>query len=373
MNSPHESNELSLTDRLVMESMSAPLAAETDARLRNKLGRLREQLRNVDSPSSAKPVHSRTTALVVMSLSLLLCAVVVWAVWLRGSGRAASNGAANGGRAPAKITPVVPPSPVIDRPDESPDDGRSPTDSSVVPEEMNLATILKDDEGYGTLTGQFVLSGTAPILPPLVNGPAAVRGFPAKCNPNIPDESLLVDRTTNGIENIVVFLPKAPATIHSALVSRNLPPVTFDATCGRFAPHVLFVQTNQAVVCRSLDPLTYNVHTLPLKNKQENFLVGPAPAPVAVTPKVAERLPFKVVDDSHPWMSAYWLVLDHPHAAITAKDGRFVIRQLPVGTHEFKVWHERVGYVNKSLSVTIESQQQTDLGVMPVTVTQMMR
>ncbi len=371
MNGSHESNELSLTDRLVMESMSAPLTAETEAKLRGKLASLREQLRNVDSPSPAKPVHSLTTALAVMSLSLLLCAVVVWAVWPRGSGRAVSHGAAIRGQAPTKIAPVTLPSPAIGLPPQTPGDGGAPTDSSVVPEEMNLAAILKDDEGYGTLTGQFVLSGAAPARPPLVNGPTAVRGFPAKCNPIIPDESLLLDRATSGVENIVVFLPKAPATIHPALVGRNLPPVKFDATCGRFVPHVMFAQTTQAVVCRSLDPLSYNVHTNPWKNLQMNFIVGPTSVPVAVTPKVAERLPFKVVDDMHPWMSAYWLILDHPYAVITAKDGRFAIRQLPVGTHEFKVWHERAGYVNKSLSVTIESQQQTDLGQIMIPVERM--
>ncbi len=109
--------------------------------------------------------------------------------------------------------------------------------------------------------------------------------------------------------------------------------------------------------------------------KQEYFLVAPlAPEarPPQVVHSVAERLPVKVGDDIHPWMSAYWLVLDHPYAAITSKGGRFAIRQLPVGTHKFLVWHERAGDLNKSLEVQVESQQQTDLGVISVAVTQLM-
>ena len=109
--------------------------------------------------------------------------------------------------------------------------------------------------------------------------------------------------------------------------------------------------------------------------KQEYFLVAPlAPEarPPQVVHSVAERLPVKVGADIHPWMSAYWLVLDHPYAAITAKGGRFGIRQLPVGTHKFLVWHERAGDLNKSLEVQVESQQQTDLGVISVAVTQLM-
>ena len=56
----------------------------------------------------------------------------------------------------------------------------------------------------------------------------------------------------------------------------------------------------------------------------------------------------------HVWMGAYILIVDHPYAAVTGKDGRFEIRNLPVGNHEFRIWHEAVGYLEKKYVVTIK-------------------
>ncbi len=61
-------------------------------------------------------------------------------------------------------------------------------------------------------------------------------------------------------------------------------------------------------------------------------------------------------------MRAYWVVVDHPYATVTDKDGNFEIKDLPAGEHEFKVWHEKPGYLvknakdpKKGLLVTIKS------------------
>ena len=314
-----ERDALSPTDRLVVEAMSQPVSAATEQRMRARLDTLRDRLQSRGAPRSDMSLGSRRARVAALVLSGLVCAGLVWMAW----------------------SFTRPPGPIVHapRPASAPQplDGDSTSPAKAPAPEHDPATIPPDDEGYGTLTGQFVLSGTVPVLPPLVKTTGQLRGFPTTCGTAIPDESLVVDPKTMGIENIVLYLSKAPPVVHPSLTVRPHLPVTFDATCGRFVPHVLFVQTSQAVACRSLDPLAYNVHTLPLKNTQENFIVGPAPGPISVTPRVAERLPFKVVDDMHVWMSAYWLVLDHPYAAITAKDGRFAIRQLPVGSYQFKV------------------------------------
>ena len=81
---------------------------------------------------------------------------------------------------------------------------------------------------------------------------------------------------------------------------------------------------------------------------------------------VTERLPTRVNCDIHNWMSANWLIIDHPYAAITDKEGRFKIESVPVGEHNFVVWHERSGYVfgatKRSIPVTIEAGRTTQLG-----------
>ncbi len=377
--------DLSPTDRLVFEAMSRPVAAATEQRLRARLNLLRGCLSSTgglgtDGFQPSGLGRGRLTGIVALALGVFVCVGVGWMAWSlasRPSGIVDAPGVVLPSQPPVGLVHEreVPSTPTpLDREDNAPE--REPSREVSPANDLDLAAIPPDDEGYGTVVGQFVLSGPVPVLSPLVNNKVPRGGFSPKCGPTISDESLVVDPQTKGIENVVVFLQKAPPSIPPSLAQQSHTPLWFSATCGQFVPHILFVQTDQVVACRSYDPLSYNVHTFPLKNKQENFIVAPlAPAirPPQVVHSVAERLPFKVGNDIHVWMSAYWLVLDHPYAAITAKGGRFAIRQLPVGTHKFTVWHERAGYLNKSLEVTIESQRQTDLGVMSVAVTQLMK
>lgn len=82
--------------------------------------------------------------------------------------------------------------------------------------------------------------------------------------------------------------------------------------------------------------------------------------------KVAESLPTQIKCDIHPWMSAYVLVLDHPYAAVTDQYGKFKIENLPAGELEFRYWHERPGYVEKSVKIKIEAGTTKDLGTIKV-------
>jgi hypothetical protein len=39
-------------------------------------------------------------------------------------------------------------------------------------------------------------------------------------------------------------------------------------------------------------------------------------------------------------MNAYLLIREDPYSAVTDKDGKFTIKNLPAGEHTFKVWHQ---------------------------------
>jgi hypothetical protein len=54
-------------------------------------------------------------------------------------------------------------------------------------------------------------------------------------------------------------------------------------------------------------------------------------------------------------MQAWWVILDHPYAAVTKEDGTFEIADLPVGEHKFIVWQEKVGFVDKAYTVTVKA------------------
>jgi hypothetical protein len=70
-------------------------------------------------------------------------------------------------------------------------------------------------------------------------------------------------------------------------------------------------------------------------------------------------LPITVKCDIHNWMESRWIVTDHPYVAITDKEGKFKIENLPVGKHEFTVWQEKSGYIERKFPVDVKAGAQT--------------
>jgi hypothetical protein len=217
---------------------------------------------------------------------------------------------------------------------------------------------------YGSVTGQFVLKGDAPQI-------AAVKimGKDAEvcAAKELPEETLIVDEKTKGIANIVVYLKKAPKSIHPDLKASKEQQITFDQKDCRFTPHVLLVRTDQEVLVKSDDPVNHNTHTHPFRNQELNFLLKPKDREgVPVKYDQAESLPMPVNCDLHPHMKAYWVICDHPYMALTDKEGKFKIENLPEGEYEFTVWHERTGYIDRALKVAIDPDGTDELGQIAV-------
>jgi hypothetical protein len=227
------------------------------------------------------------------------------------------------------------------------------------------------DRGYGSVSGRVVLVGEIPLLPDLV-GPEDRSGLKpedALCVADgIPDESLIVDRETLGIANVFVYLAKATNGIHPDLqASPERRVITVMEGC-RYKPHALLARTDQQMVVRFLDRVPHNVHVMPLRNWAPGFSNLPDANRENVWQLAkSESRPIFVVCDLHTWMKALWLILDHPYAAITDAGGNFKIAQLPAGNYEFVVWHEKCGYIHRSLKVKVRAGEATVLGALHVT------
>jgi plastocyanin len=208
---------------------------------------------------------------------------------------------------------------------------------------------------WGTIEGQFVVDGVIESAPLFKKGDATVKD-PAVCAvADMPDESLVLGKD-GGIANVVIFLNKAPAAVHPDLKAAPTAVVNFDQLGCKYIPHVATVRVGQPVKCFSSDGAAHNVHTNPVANQGENFIVQPndkVGREIKLTLK--ESLPVKVTCDIHSWMNAYWVVTDHPYAAVSDADGKFKIENLPAGEHVFRVWHERQGYLNREYKVTVKA------------------
>lgn len=227
-------------------------------------------------------------------------------------------------------------------------------------------------DGYGAISGQFIYDGEVPERELLVKkGDASVKDASCCAAQNVPSDELVVDEKTKGIQNIFVYLYR-PKDVKPDLKESKEKEVVFDQRGCRFIPHALVVRTDQKVRVLSGDPVAHNTHTYPIRGQAVNFLLKANDREGVLVPvPTPESLPTEVKCDIHPWMKAYWLVVDHPYAVVTDEAGRFRIEGIPAGEHEFRVWHERVGYVGtdsykRGFKVTVRPGETTKVGPIKV-------
>jgi hypothetical protein len=224
------------------------------------------------------------------------------------------------------------------------------------------------ESDYGTVTGQLLLEGEIPERKVLVAAGAVVNGAAVCAAANILSDELLVNPETKGIANVFVYLPKA-AHVHPQLRESATKEVVFDQKGCRFIPHALFARTDQVVVVKSDDGCAHNTRTVPLRNQPVNLVLTPNDRTgKEVKNKASEKLPMEVQCNIHAWMKAYWLILDHPYAAVTDANGKFKIADLPAGEHELAIWHEKTGYLERKFKVKVVAGETTDVGAIKVPV-----
>ncbi len=231
------------------------------------------------------------------------------------------------------------------------------------PEQQTDVQIESDFAGWGSVSGQFLYGGEPPQPKVLVKkGDTNVRDDAVSAAQTIYSEELLIDPDTKGIANVFVYLRKRPTEVHPALEGKELPPIMFDSVGRQFTPHALIARAGQRIQAVNADPIYTNVHVYPARNPGYNVAVQRQDRQgVPLTFKYPERQPFAVKSDIHTWMKSYWLILDHPYAALTDKEGRFTIKNLPAGRHQLTVWHEKYGFLDRQLSVEVKNGKTTKL------------
>ena len=192
----------------------------------------------------------------------------------------------------------------------------------------------------GTLKMRIVYGGDqAPIAPDII--PQNDQEFCGKHK--IPDENLLVNKENLGIQNALVFVYTSG---RGATKLKNVPPgkaetKVLDNKGCRFAPHVMMLQIGDTLRVTNSDLVGHNVNLKFIENTPINLLIPPGGKHDTKIEKGEPGL-IEVECNIHQWMQVRLLVLDHPYAAISDKDGNIVINDLPTEKLVFRFMLESI-------------------------------
>jgi len=198
--------------------------------------------------------------------------------------------------------------------------------------------------GTASISGVVSFSGTVPKLKTVDMG--SITECQEQHNSEVVSEALVLG-SGNTIGNVVVKIKSGlPAN------AKYNPPDTsavLDQIGCIYTPHVLGIQTGQAVKFKNSDKVPHNVHTLSEKNKAFNKAVNKGGE---MEQAYDQEEIFFVKCDIHPWMKSYISVVSHPFFYVTQSDGKFEMKNLPAGKYAIEVWHERLGTKTQEIEVS---------------------
>lgn len=153
--------------------------------------------------------------------------------------------------------------------------------------------------------------------------------------------------TAVGLPNasaVVVYVATAPGTFTP----------THDAVLGQkdiqFQPHVLPILVGTTVRFINSDDVQHNVFTPSPAGDLFNLGTWVKGGSKLYTFEKMGKV--EVLCNIHHEMRSFILVLQNPYFAVTDKNGTFRIPDVPDGTYQLKVWHERASGTAKSIQVS---------------------
>ncbi len=200
----------------------------------------------------------------------------------------------------------------------------------------------------GQIFGTVKFGGEVPAIMPI-----SVNKSHEVCGLHIQNESLVVG-PRNGLRYAVVTL--------ADIIRGRAPEIgethSLDNRKCTFSPHVQAVTTGQFLDLKNSDPILHDFDALSADG-QTLFNVGMWPNREVRRP-VAYPGVIHITCYIHKWMSAYVVVTEHPYHAVTDIYGNYQIDDVPPGTYKVRVWHERLGTIEKQVQVQPNGKTELD-------------
>lgn len=207
----------------------------------------------------------------------------------------------------------------------------------------------------GTLRGRFLLHGDLPDDRP----PPVGRNMNLGRQGGIPNEQLVV-AADRGLANILIFIrnkdiPPPP---------KHMPgPTLIEISGGRYKPHFSVLQSGQELVIRNTDPVLYQAQVATIHNYPMDVII-PVGRSQSRRFEQSERIPARVMSNTHPAMEAWVFIHSNPYACVSKENGAFEMKNVPYGTWEVQLWHETFGYLKEvSVAGVVESTPRGRMAV----------
>jgi len=213
---------------------------------------------------------------------------------------------------------------------------------------LGVLAVSAAGQTSGAITGKVTLTGTPPKsqVIDMSKEPECV-----KLNPKRRMAEDTVTGPGDALKNVVVFI-----SVGAPAKSAPTTPVSLNQQNCHYTTRVLAFQVGQEVQVFNSDPLTHNIHPMPITNREWNKVQLRGTPPFSSSFSSPEFIPVKC--NLHPWMRAYLAVLGTSYFAVTTEDGLFTLPDLPPGRYTVTAWHETYGTRREEITV-VGGQQVT--------------
>jgi len=208
-----------------------------------------------------------------------------------------------------------------------------------------------DTATAGSVSGSVTLDGT-PAKDKPINMSAEPYCAKAHSTPVTPPTVVVGDK--GSLADVVIYVKDGLGASYTFTTPTDH--VVLDQKGCMYDPHVLALMTGQTLEVKNDDQTTHNIHPTPKDNRDWNQSQPPGAA--AIEQSFARpELAIPVKCNVHPWMKSYIFVFKNPYYAVTGKDGKFELKNLPPGTYTLTAWQEKYGSVDQTVTISAKESK----------------
>jgi plastocyanin len=164
----------------------------------------------------------------------------------------------------------------------------------------------------------------------------------------LKSDELIVSAKTKGVKNVWVYLKPADGDefaakqINPALAGAKPKQHVIDQPCCTFIPRIVVARAGDTLLVKNSSPVPHNIK-YSAENLEFNQTLAAGGSYKPEKALEAQRNPATFACNVHPWMGGRVVIFDHPYFALTDEDGKFEIKDAPVGNFRIFYRHE-LGY-----------------------------